>query len=207
VACFSCYSSRTFRSVASRRKSKLWLWAIPAVSVFVSTLPLAGQKTKPTQFDVEAAYLYQFSRFVQWPAANSSSNRRASFPICVLGRDPFGRILDDTIRGETVDGVPLVAKRIDTAGDVSNCRVVFIGASEENRIAETLGTFRGVPVLTVSEISDFVARGGMVQFVLREGKVRFAINFTSAEKAGLTLSSQLLKVAVEVHRDSAPGTR
>jgi hypothetical protein len=162
-----------------------------------------AQNAKPTQYDVEAAYLYRFGNFVQWPAS-ANRDRPKRFPICVLGRDPFGPVLDQMVKQSDIDGIPLSAKRIASAHDALGCRIVFVSSSENRRLDQDLADLRTTPVLTVSSIPDFMQRGGMIQFVIIDRRVRFEINISNAERAGLKLSSQLLKVAVAVRSDRNP---
>jgi hypothetical protein len=166
-------------------------------------LPAAAQSGKPTQYDVEAAYLYQFGNFVQWPTKKLATQAPKSFPICVIGRDPFGRILDNTVKDGNMNGLPLVARRVTSAQEAAGCRVLFVSSSEDRDLTRTLGALSSAPILTVSDIPAFVSRGGMIQFVLIDKRVRFEINVSNAERAGLTMSSQLLKVAVAVRRDGS----
>jgi hypothetical protein len=123
----------------------------------------------------------------------------------VLGQDPFGTALDATIAGETIEGQGLLAKRISEPKQGLNCRVLFISSSEDGRLKEILTTLDKTGVLTVSDMPNFSQRGGMIEFVLDGGRIRFAVNLTPAQDAGLTVSSELLKVAISVRRDSHPG--
>lgn len=163
-----------------------------------------AQQPKPTVYDVKAAYLYNFGKFVEWPAKVTSGNNE-SFTICVLGKDPFGASLDATIAGEAIDGKSVLAKRISKPQEALNCRVLFISSSEDAQLKDILATLERTSVLTVSDMSQFTRRGGMIQFVDEANRVRFEVNLTVAERAGLTLSSQLLKVAISVRRNSQPG--
>jgi hypothetical protein len=155
-----------------------------------------AQEAKPGEYEVKAIYLYNFGKFVQYPAGSGAEG----FRICVLGRDPFGATLDRTLANETIEGKPLQAKRIDKIEDVGDCRILFISSSEDSQLKRILAALQSKPVLTVSEMPEFCNRGGMVQFVVQEKKVRFEVNPTAAEKAGLMLSSQLLKIATEVRK-------
>ena len=162
-----------------------------------------AQKSNPTEYEVKAAYLFNFGRFVEWPARVTAAGE--VFRICVLGEDPFGASFDATIAGESINGKRVVIKRITKPQDATDCRVLFISSSEESRLKEILFTLDKASVLTVSDISQFTRRGGMIQFVTEANRVRFEVNLTNAEHAALTLSSQLLKVAVSVRRSSQAG--
>lgn len=169
--------------------------------LFVLALGLAlpsvirAQRGRPTQYAIEAVYLYQFGKFVQWPAAPTVAD---AFPICVLGRDPFGGTLDRTIAGEKIGDAPLRADRITDLKDVKHCRILYIGASEDARLDAILAKVGSSSVLTVSDLPDFESHGGMIQFIVEDNRVRFVINVAMAQKSGLNISSQLLKVAAEV---------
>lgn len=165
---------------------------------------LRAQQSKASEFEVKAAYLYNFGRFVQWSPA-AASTKGNSFPICVFGQDPFGTILDTILSGESIDGKAVVAKRISKAQDAIDCRVLYISSSEDSHLKEILAGLDKAGVLTVSDIPQFSQRGGMIQFVVVANKIRFEVNLTSAQDAGLTLSSDLLKVAVAVRKSQQSG--
>ncbi len=191
-------SRRTIRESGTTIRKRDLLLVFLLLCSFVSLSNMSAQiPNPPTDLQVKAAYLYKFGAFVQWPPAVP----RDSFSVCVLGRDPFGPTLDSTLSGGSVDGAAVVATRITTAQEAVPCRIVFISESEEPKLRAILQVLDRMPVLTVSDMPRFVDRGGMIQFVLENGRVRFHVNLTSAEKAGLGLSSQLLKVASEVKRD------
>jgi hypothetical protein len=169
--------------------------------VILSSIPALARGSHPTQYDVEAAYLYQFGNFIQWPSKSGADKKPKTFTICVLGEDPFGTILEDTLRGSKMNGLPMAASRIASIRDAAGCQILFISSSRRNQIDADLLALRGQPILTVSDIPDFASRGGVIQFVLIDNRVRFEIDLSGAQKAGLKLSSQLLKVAVAVRGD------
>lgn len=165
---------------------------------------LDGQQTKPTEYQVKAVYLYNFGRFVDWSATLPAA-KGDSFAVCVMGQDPFGRTLDSTLAGELIDERKVVAKRISRPQDAATCQVLFISSSEDGRLKDILPLLDKLKVLTVSDMPRFSERGGMIQFVLEKDKIRFEVNLTNTERAGLNLSSELLKVAIAVKRNSQPG--
>ena len=165
---------------------------------------MQAQHLKAAEYEVKAAYLYNFSRFVEWPAKVTQA-QSDSFTICVLGQNPFGSALVATVANETITGQSVIAKQIPAAPDAVNCRVLFISSSEEGQLKQILASLGSASVLTVSDLPQFTDRGGMVQFLLENGKVRFEVNLAPAQRAGLTLSSELLKVAVNVRKKSQPG--
>ena len=166
---------------------------------FASFSGLNAQAPQPTEYEVQAAYLSNFGRFVEWPA-RPGANERDPFYVCVLGQDPFGPLLDAALKGETIGGAPMAARRVSSAADAANCRIVFVNSTKDSELKGILATLRNFKALTVSDTFDFTRQGGMIQFVLEGNRVRFEINLAAAQRAGLTLSSQLLKVAVAIRR-------
>jgi hypothetical protein len=188
-----------------RSRSRLLPFATMAVAwaLFV-TSALRAQQARPSEYQVKAAYLYNFGRFVKWPA-RTATGKDESFAVCVLGKDPFGPTLDSILAGEALDGKPVVTRRISRPQDAGDCRVLFISSTEENHLKEILTALDQSGVLTVSDMPGFTRRGGMIQFVLEGDRIRFEINLANAESANLVLSSELLKVAANVRRNARPG--
>lgn len=186
------------RSIGRYERQMFKLAALVMTGVLLD-FPLARVKaSRPTEYEVKAAYLYNFGRFVQWPPKANGNDR---FPICVLGQDPFGRILDATVGGETINGMKVVTQRISTPQDALSCRVLFISSSEDMELKGILSALDDSSVLTVSDMPQFTQRGGMIHFITRSGRIHFEINLAAAGRVGLALSSQLLKLAVSVVRN------
>lgn len=162
-----------------------------------------AQPVHPTESQVKAAYLYNFGKFVRWQPDRASSPE--SLEICVLGKDPFGAVLDTTIAGESIDGRKITVRRIARVQDAAPCSILFISTSEASRLASILTAAQHLNVLTVSDLPHFVEQGGMIGFVLQEGRIRFDVNRTAAEQSHLVLSSELLKVATKVIEKALPG--
>lgn len=184
-----------------RRAQALWPHCVLCALILVANLGFAlsdsAQQSHPEEYQVKAVYLYNFSRFVEWPAVSSTDE---PFTICILGHDPFGAVLDATLSGEAIGNLKLVAKRISSLRDATTCRILFVSSSEAGHSKEILARVEKSPVLTVSDMPGFTGNGGMIQFVLKENKVRFEVNLAAAEKAGLSFSSQLLKVAADIRK-------
>lgn len=151
----------------------------------------AAADQQPLEYEVKAAFLLNFTKFIEWPAA-ALPGPDAPFSICILGDDPFGQILDRMVEGESVEGHKLAVRRIGR-GQAGTCQVAFAGGSEKE-LAKTL-TGLGPGVLTVGEGDSFLREGGMIAFVLENRRVRFDINHSAAVKAALRVSSKLLSVA------------
>lgn len=162
-----------------------WLLAAPGLS---------AQSATPTQSEVEAAYLYNFAKFVTWPAMAKSD----VLNVCILGKDPFGNVLDQIVAGEMIDNRHLAVLRLENEHSVEACAILFIGESESSHLDRDLSAVARLPILTVSDMQGFMKNGGTIQFVLQENRVRFEVNLNAARECGIVLSSQLLKVATRV---------
>ena len=171
-----------------------------AVASLLTVSSVVAQDAKPGEYQVKAAYLSNLGRFVETWGSRSKPLADESFNVCVLGHDPFGPGLDAAVNGESIGGAPAVAKRISKPPEASGCQVLFISASEDGQLSVILAALGTAPVLTVADIPDFVKRGGMIQFVLDGNRVRFEINLAASSRAGLSLSSELLKLARLVRR-------
>jgi hypothetical protein len=151
----------------------------------------------PSEYEVKAAFLYNFARFVEWPAA-ALHDPGAPFVIAILGRDPFGSILDETVAGKTVAGRPIEVHRVPRVDDCRNAQIVYVSPSEHLNTAAILKALERPGVLTVGDTDGFAQQGGAINFTVQARRVRFEINPSVAEQAGLKMSSQLLKLATLV---------
>jgi len=149
----------------------------------------ASAQDVPLEYRVKAAYLFNFTKFVDWPV--TATGGRNSFSICLAGRNPFGPTLSATLVGETVAGLPL-ASRVVGASEASSCQVLFVPRGVA--AAPYLRGIGAAPVLTVGESPGFLAQGGAINFVLDGGRVRFEINQAAAERSQLRVSSRLLQL-------------
>jgi len=149
------------------------------------------------EYQVKAAFLLNFTKFVEWPAAAFEA-ADSPIAICILGEDPFGTALDQIVAGEVVSGRKLTIQRLKRAPAPKSCQVLFIGRADKDvpKIPPGLGP----GVLTVGDGESFIRDGGMIAFVLENRRVRFSINQSAAENAGLRLSSKLLSVARSVEK-------
>jgi YfiR/HmsC-like len=198
--------ARRPRTRPTRTQGPVLRAGVMALLCCLCAASLFARRSRPGEYEVKAVYLFNFGKFLSWPAG-AAGLRNATFSICVLGQDPFGPVLDSTLAGEKIDGENVVARRVRTPQEALDCRILFISASEEAHLGAIFDVLGKAPVLTVSDLRDFAPRGGMIQFVLEEDKVRFAVNLGAAQKAGLSLSSQLLKVASSVQRNGPSGDR
>jgi hypothetical protein len=148
----------------------------------------------PSEYQVKAAFLYNFAKFVKWPNT-AFSDTNSPIVIGILGEDPFGSDLPLAIRGKTINGHPLSLRVGMSLSDMMQCHVVFICRKPKRNIPDTVASLTKAKILTVSEIDGFIKDGGMINFVMDGTKVRFEINDQTATKAGLLISSKLLNLA------------
>lgn len=146
---------------------------------------------------MKAAFLLNFTKFIDWPPT-AFSDANSPLAICVLGKDPFGRGLDEIVQGETVNNRRLVVRRLSQPAPAQQCQVVFFGGDDRDRSKTLADLGRGV--LTVGDGEKFFNDGGMIAFLIENRRVRFDIDQAAAERAGLKLSSKLLNVARVVEK-------
>jgi len=204
TACRSLERPTYWSSLSHSHTSSQLLAIITVAFMFGNIQVGAAQTAKPGEYEVKAAYLYNFGKFVEWPSGGGTP-RTDSFEICVVGQDPFGSALNATLTDEKIAGRNVIVKEMKSAQDATSCSILFVSTSEEHQLKQVLAALEGSNVLTVSDMPEFSRRGGMVQFVVEGKKVRFEINLASTERAGLTLSSELLKLAVNVRKNPARG--
>ena len=150
------------------------------------------------EYQVKAAFLYNFAKFVNWPPQTFRSPDEP-ITICVAGEDPFGGVLRDTIKGREAAGRTLVVKNVSSAGHLAGCQILFISNSEGKRFS-LLSRIKQCGVLTVGETAGFAAAGGVINFKLKDGRVRFEINVDEAQQRELRISSKLLTLAEVVKK-------
>jgi hypothetical protein len=157
----------------------------------------------PSEYQVKAVFLFNFARFVEWPASAFASPE-APFVVGVFGHDPFGADLDEVVKGETVNGRPLIVRRVRSATEAAQCQILFIHESEDKRLTEVLSALDRQSTLTVSDVPGASQRGVMIRLVTEGGRVRMRVNVESARAAALVISSNLLRAAEIVEN---PGGR
>ena len=155
---------------------------------------MAAGTPAASEAQVKAVFLFNFAKYVEWPAA-AFSNAAAPITIGVMGTDPFGDNLQRVVAGKTVNGRPFVIKHLASDSDLSGCQILYISASEAPRMGGILDKASALPILTAGEGEQFARNGGIINFVPKNGNVRLEIDLKAAKKAGLTISSRLLAVA------------
>ena len=149
------------------------------------------------EYQVKAAYLYKFAPFIDWPA-NAFATPSSPMVVCVVGDDPFGRMLDQAVAGQKLGSRPLEVRRLGRADKAAGCHIVYLGGSKAQTIGDGLASIRGAPVLTVTDEARNAEERGVIHFVVRGRNVRFQIDEEAAQRNGLNISSKLLSLAVSV---------
>ena len=168
------------------------LWALGFAMLLLGRT--RAQSPTAGEYQVKAAFLFNFAKFVEWPSSNLP-DPSAPLRICILGRDPFGEELRNITKEKTVSGRKLQIDQVVDLRQARTCQILFIASSEKAQLKETLDALQGANVLTVSDTNGFLEQGGMINFVLENDRVQFGVNRKAAEKAGLKISSKLLSVA------------
>lgn len=164
-----------------------------AATLFVA----ASSQTAPIpEYQAKAGFLFNSAQFVGWPSSQASDT---PLVIGILGDDPFGSYLDETVRGQEVNNRPLTIQRFRGGTEPRNCNILFISQSERDRVAQIISNLKGHSVLTVSDIEGFAGFGGMIELFTDKNKIRMRINLEAVKAANLKISSKLLRVAELTH--------
>lgn len=146
------------------------------------------------EYQVKAAFLYNFARFIDWPAG-ALEKANGVFVIGIVGEDPFGSDIDELFHGKTINNLPIEVRRYPDIQSIGYCQILFVNVSSGNAMGKVIGRVEDRNTLTVGDSASFVQNGGMVGFVIEDRKVRFEINKDAVDRAGLHVSAQLLKLA------------
>jgi uncharacterized protein DUF4154 len=172
------------------------------LAAFAASLLLGGQlqaaATAPSEFAVKAAFLPKFAGYVGWPGAARPA-AGAPLVLCLVGGDPFGRVIDQAVRGQQIDQHPIALRRLASADAAAGCHIAFVQGNAARGTSELLGALDGRPVLTVTDERAGPQRG-MVHFVVSQGRVRFHIDEAAAARSGLAINSRLLAIALSVRQ-------
>lgn len=176
----------------SRRLTRIAGPGLLALAAAITVLARPAAALDVQEYEVKAAYLYNFARFVEWPALPEGS-----LQVCIVGRDPFGPALAG-LEGRSVQGRTVRVRRDVAVSDLGACQIAFISDSEERRLPMILRTAAGQPVLVVSDIEGFADGGGMIGLALADQKVQFDVNLAPIRQSGLKVPAQVLKLARQV---------
>jgi len=169
-------------------------WILGSALALVPAPDLAAQAARPSEYQVKAVFLFNFAQFVDWPA-EAVADSQAPLTIGVLGENPFGDVLDATVRGERRGARSFVVRRYQRVEDIKICDILFISRPEGDRPEGVLADLKRRPILTVSDADGFAEHGGMIGFVTDRNRIRLKINLGVVQAAHLTISSKLLRVA------------
>jgi hypothetical protein len=172
---------------------------IAMLVAFSVSASLAAEVAAPSEYELKAVFIYNFIKFTEWPPAKLGKSDEP-FIIGILGKDPFGGALDKVVEGDTLYDKRVVVRRYARVDDVVVSHALFISFSEEQSIAAVLKLLdgQGASILTIGETENFAKRGGVIGLRKENKKVVFGINLIAANRAGLNISAQLLKIAKDV---------
>ena len=172
------------------------------VVAVLATLLSTQLSAAPTEYQVKAAFVFNFAKFVEWPGVQADP-----FTICVFGTDPFDGALDSIVTERGLNGRTVDVRRVAPVSSGRECNIAFLAASESTKMDEFLAHFGRRGVLTVSDATGFAGRGGMIELLLERGRVRLVINIEAAVHANLKISSQLLRLARVIGTEREGGDR
>jgi len=178
-----------------------WILGRPLIGILcllACSSATSAQSGTPGEYQLKAAFLFNFAKFIDWPASSFASPR-SDFSICILGVDPFGRAMEDLLQDKTIGDRHVSVERTRQIAEARHCQMVFVSASEKSRVREILDGMKGSNALVVGETDGFASAGGAIQFAIEDNRVRFLINTDAADRAGLKVSSKLLSLARVVH--------
>jgi hypothetical protein len=186
-------------SESERGNAVLARVVIRAILATLLAAPFAASQRPVDEYQLKAAFLYNFARFVEWPP-EAFENPSQAFVFCVLGEDPFGHALDEVLDGRKIEGRVLTVRRISDARRARGCRLLFVSSSEPKSVLAVLAGIGDPGLLTVGESDSPAAEGMIIDFTLEDGKIRFVINAAGAERERLRVSSRLLSLATTVRK-------
>jgi hypothetical protein len=189
------------RQPVRRRTALRWLAGLlSGACLFAGLTASLAQDSVSKEYQIKAAYLYNFAKFVEWPA-DSFTNNQSPLVIGVFGQNPFGDELKAIAKDHKINGRDIVIKPVATLAEAGGVHLMFFGVTEDDRVAGMLAALKNSSVLTVGESGKFFAAGGMITFVREADKVRFEIDAPAAEQHGVKISAQLLKLAKPIPPD------
>ena len=197
VAAASCFVARGGATAAL-----IFVLGIGAAAIMLPvSISVSAELSHSSEYELKAAFLYNFIKFTEWPAG-AAGKKDVPFVIGVVGKDPFGAVLDKVIDGENFHGKTIVARRFPRMDEAAaTAQVLFISASEEANLTAILRLLDGQAILTVSDIESFAERGGVINLKKKSNKITLEINVDAAKRAGLAMNAQLLRLA-KIVRDN-----
>lgn len=173
----------------------LWIMAVDVLNV-------QAQSQELPEYAVKAAFIYKFTKFVDWPA-HAFADPKEPFSICVLGKDPFGNVLDQIFSGKTVNGREPVVKRSNSVEELKRCHILFISSSEKKRLARIIEVIKFAGILTIGDMDQFAESGGIIGLNEQDKKINIEINVEAVKRSDLKISSKLLIIGKTVSDGTA----
>ena len=198
--------------VSERQRQKRKDPFIVACLVCLSLLTAAPSRAQNTdssdssEYLIKAGFTYNFAKLMEWPSG-AFAQPDSPIVIGVLGTDPFNGTLDQVLKGKQANGRAFEVKHLKWGADLRGCNILFVSDSETGHLDELFHSIKGLPVLTIGETPGFAQRGGIINFVVEDNRVRFEIDVDAAKQANINISSRLLSLATIVHEVSADGRR
>lgn len=182
---------------AATRASGPWLslLRLAVAALTLAAVPAGPASPQPAEYEVKAEFLERFTRFVEWPSGSSATDPDTPFVIGVLGRDPFGSLLDDLASSRKIKGKPVRVRRLTRAEEAGACDLLFIASSEEPRLRGVLSVTGDRPILTVADTPGFAEAGVLINLFAEGERVGFEVNEPAVRRSGLRVSSRLLRLA------------
>lgn len=180
------------------RARRLFATVLIAATLALAMVLSGPAAAQPSDAAVKAAFLPRFARYVTWPAGAAPSGS-APFVLCVVGRDPFGKLLDTAAQSQSIDGRRITVRRLASPGGAGGCNIAFVEGGRGQPVGQILAGLAGKPILTVTDASSGGQRG-IIHFTMVGGRVRFFIDEAQAASRGLSISSRLLALAVAVRQ-------
>jgi hypothetical protein len=181
------------------RRLQPWLAVLAACACLPASTE-AAQSEGLTEYEIKAGFLYNFTKFVEWPS-EVFTNASAPIVLGIVGANPFGMLLADAAAGKTINGRAVLIKPFREDEDLKSCQIVFVSSSEKKRAAQILEKLGRANVLTVGEGDAFIEAGGMIAFVVEANKVRLVMNLEAASEARLKISAKVIAVARRAGRE------
>jgi len=156
-------------------------------------LPNGALSAAISEYRIKAAFLYNFAKFVDWPSDDTGQEKK-EFKIGILGDDPFGSEIE-VIDNKQVRGMPLKILRADSLNELGGCQIIFLSAGVQDELKAIIEQMQDRPVLTVGDTKGFAHQGVIINLIKADNRIRFEINTAAADRAGLKISSHLLRLA------------
>jgi len=184
------------------------------ITCLLSAMALGGHaealdSSDSSEYLIKAGFIYNFAKLVEWPTA-SFAQPDSPIVIGILGEDPFGATIDRIVADKKINGRGFAVKRVKWSRDfkdLRDCNILFVSSSEKEHIESVIDAMKGLPILTIGDAPGFAKRGGIINFMLEDNKVRFEVNVEAAKHADLTISSRLLTLARIVQQAAADGRK